>query len=86
MLPNWLCRVDLNNNELILCNNSKNPEKFTLSPGEIQASSMDFFLSLSVTLNCMNSTEPITINRIESGFAVLHNTVNKEIFTCGIIN
>jgi hypothetical protein len=72
--------VDLNNNELILCNNSKNPEKFTLSPGEIQASSMDFFLSLSVTLNCMNSTEPITINRIESGFAVL------EIFTCGIIN
>ena len=77
ILAHGFSRVDLNSNEFILFHISKIPE-FFFPPGETSAGC---YLSLSVTLNCMNSTEPIVTKKVKCGVCNIHHTFNKEIFT-----
>ena len=77
ILAHGFSRVDLNSNEFILFHISKIPEIF-FPPGETSAGC---YLSLSVTLNCMNSTEPIVTKKVKCGVCNIHHTFNKEIFT-----
>ena len=66
ILPHWLSRVDSNSNGLALFHYSKHHEKNPDFPPD----ETHFCFGWSVSMNCMNSTETIVIERVKRGFAV----------------